>query len=112
MENEFFNNRRLKYRKLRSEAGEKYQMTEKQKERKKKRRIKETVGKKSMGRGIMLYLSNKPTIYVNNYLFLVGHLPVCRALQTGIGPTRNNVPNTINCMHSHQIRNDIVSNCY
>ena len=65
-----------------------------------------------MSEGILLYLCNKYTIYVNNYLFLVGPIPICRALQTAIGPTRTKIPDTLDCIYSHQIYNDILSNCY
>jgi hypothetical protein len=62
----------------------------------KKRRIKETAGKsgseKYEERIFFLYLCNKCTLYVNNHLFLVGPVPICRALQTRIGPTRNRIP--------------------
>jgi hypothetical protein len=65
-----------------------------------------------MRKGILLYFCNKCTIYINNYLFIVGPIPICRALQTGIGSTRNKLPDTLDCIHSQQIHNDILNNCY
>ena len=79
-------------------------------ERKKKWRIKETVGKS----GRKKYEERNFVIFVQQvhnlcYLFLVGLIPICRALQTAIGPTRNKIPDTLDCNYSHQIHDDILS---
>jgi hypothetical protein len=44
-------------------------------------------------------------IYSQLYLELY-----CRALPTGIGPTGNTIPDTVDCMYSHQLHN-ILINC-
>jgi hypothetical protein len=76
----------------------------------KKRRIKETVEKS----GRKKYDERNFVIFVQQthnlcYLFLVGPNPICRALQTAIGPTSNKIPDTLVCNYSHQIHNDILS---
>jgi hypothetical protein len=78
--------------------------TESKKERK-KRRIKETVEKS----GRKTYEERNFVIFVQQmhilcYLFLVGPNPICRA----IGPTRNKIPDTLDCNCSYQIYNDIL----
>jgi hypothetical protein len=79
--------------------------TERKKEKENKRNGGKS-GRKNMRKGILLYLCNKCAIYFNNYLFLVGPILICSALQTAIGPTRNKIPDTLDCIYSHQIHND------